>query len=487
MCVEKVQQKSSKQRHVVMAAEKDVEKQTIKNAKPFSYWLKKNNYYHERVKRFYQFTIPKNSTVLHVNCKNGYLIDAVQPRIGVGIDEDELAIAQAQDRYSSYQFHSGPLKALKPKQTFEYIILSSATTDVYDIQTQLQQLQRFCNADTRIIVDTYSYLWEPILWLTQKLRLRRKTLFKNWISRRDLQNFLHLAGFEEVTRGGYTLLPMYIPFISTLCNRLLVHLPLLWRLSLHHWVIARPQPAVLKKDQFTVSVIVPCRNEKGNIEAAVKRCPQMGKETEIIFIEGHSKDGTIDEIKRVIKKYPEKNIRYFVQDGKGKGNAVRLGFAQAKGDVLMILDADLTMPPEDLPKFFEALVGGKGELINGSRLIYGMENSAMRSLNLCANFFFSVLFTWLLNQRVKDTLCGTKVLWKKDYEKIAANRAYFGNFDPFGDFDLLFGAAKLNLKIIDVPIHYKSRIYGTTQIRRFLHGWILLGMSFVAWKKLKLW
>ena len=354
-----------------------------------------------------------------------------------------------------------------------------------DIQNLFLKLRRFSDHSTRIVVDTYSYLWEPVLWLTQKLGLRRPTLFKNWISKKDLHNFLYLAGFETVTSYRHTLLPMYVPLVSTVLNSFFVHVPLICRLCLHDVIIARPIFFERELKDFSVSVVVPCKNEKGNIEAAVTCCPQMGKKTELIFVEGGSQDGTREEIERVIKKYPEKNIRLLQQDGKGKGNAVRKGFAHAHGDILMILDADLTMPPEELPKFARALVQGRGELINGSRLVYGMESQAMRFLNVLANFFFSVLFSWLLSQRLKDTLCGTKVLFASDYKKIAKNRSFFGNFDPFGDFDLLFGAAKLNLKIIDMPVHYKSRTYGSTQIRRFLHGWILLGMSVLAMRKLK--
>lgn len=454
--------------------------------KPFDYWLKKNRYYHKQVTSFYRFVIPEKSRVLQINCKNGYLLDALNPSHGVGVDEDAACITYARNAHLPFQFYHGTIDDVA-QDSFDYIILSLATMETYDIQQLLESVRRFCTPSTRIVIDTYSSLWEPVLRITQALGLRRPTIFKNWVSHNDLQNFLELAGFQTVTKGRYMMLPMYIPVLSTIFNALLVHVPLIKRLCLNEWIIARPYEAAVTKAliESTVSVIVPCRNEKGNVEAAVTRCPVMGAKTEIIFVEGNSADGTLDEIKRVCEKYPDRNVSWYVQDGKGKGDAVRKGFAHATGDVLMILDGDLTAPPEELPKFFNALAGGKGEFINGSRLVYGMENEAMRFLNLLANFFFSRLFSWLLDQKVKDTLCGTKVLWHTDYKKIVANRHFFGNFDPFGDFDLLFGAAKLNLKIIDMPVHYKNRTYGSTQIRRFMHGWILLGMSFLALKKFK--
>lgn len=452
---------------------------------PFSYWVKKNSYYHNQLLKFYMFVIPQGMRVLQINGKNGYVLDAVQPSWGVGVDADEQYTNEARAIYPHLKFVTH-LQDISGSDQFDYIILSSITMETYDIQDLFTSLQPFCYPGTRIVVDTYSYVWEPLLRLTQKLGLRRPTQFKNWLSKKDMHNFLQLADFESVIAGRHTLLPINIPLISWFFNSVLALIPGLNRLCLHEWIIARPMPAARNPHDYVVSVIIPCRNEAGNVEAAIARTPNMGKHTEFIFVEGHSKDNTLDEIKRVVAQYPEKDIRYFVQDGKGKGDAVRKGFAHARGDVLMILDGDLTTPPEEMPKFFDALMQGKGDFINGSRLIYGMEDQAMRFLNLLANHGFSLIFTWLLSQKIKDTLCGTKVLFKKDYEAIVANRAYFGDFDPYGDFDLLFGAAKLNLKIIDMPVHYKNRLYGTSQISRFQGGFLLLMMSFVGLKKFKM-
>ena len=262
-------------------------------------------------------------------------------------------------------------------------------------------------------------------------------------------------------------------------------MPVFWKTALNEVLIARPQCPRKDPSEVTCSVVVPCRNEKGNIEAAVRRLPLMGREMEIIFVEGGSSDGTLSECRRVQGKYHHMDITVLQQDGKGKGDAVRKGFSAAKNDVLMILDADLTVPPEDLPKFFRAIVSGKGEFINGSRLVYQMEKEAMRFLNLLGNKFFSRAFTYLFEQRIRDTLCGTKVLWKDDYEKIVSGRKYFGEIDPFGDFDLLFGAVKLSLNIVEVPIRYRERAYGTTNISRFRHGILLLKMVWHGLWKIK--
>ena len=355
-----------------------------------------------------------------------------------------------------------------------------------DVQRAFEELRKVCHAGTRVILTYYNYLWEPLLRAGEHLGWKRPQPEQNWLAPPDIQNLLSLAGFQTIRIGHHLLFPLRIPFLSTLCNRVLASLPVLRKLCLVQIVVARPAPVAIPEESLSCSVIIPARNERGNIEGAVARTPRMGSRTELIFVEGNSSDGTAREIERVIAAHPDREIRLIPQaDGVGKGDAVRKGFAAATGDVLMILDADLTMPPEELPKFLRALATGRGEFINGSRLVYPMEKQAMRFLNILGNKFFSLAFTWLLDQRFKDTLCGTKVLYRKDYDRIAAGRSYFGDFDPFGDFDLIFGAAKLDLKIVEVPIRYRERSYGTTQISRFRHGWLLLRMCLFALRRIK--
>jgi hypothetical protein len=430
----------------------------------YEYWIKKNWYYHDWLSRFYQWLIPKNSTVLQIGCKTTRLLDAVSPSYAIGIEND---------------LHT----ATVPARTFDYVILSSVCMESDDIQELLQSLHQFCHSRTRIIIDIYSFWWEPILKIAQFLGLRRPTEFKNWVSIDDMNNFLALSNFEVITCGNNFLLPMYIPLLSWFINTWFAPLPIINRLCLINWFIARPKPT--RRQEYSVSIIVPCKNERGNIEPIVQRCPSLGTNTELIFVEGNSSDGTFAQIESVIQKYPTKNIRMYKQEDKGKGDAVRTGFAHASGDILMIFDGDWTIPAHELKKFYDALATGLCDFANGSRLVYDMETDAMRWLNLIANYFFGITFSWILGQRIKDTLCGTKVLFKKDYALIAQNRHYFGEFDPFGDFDLLFGAAKLHLKIMDIPVHYKARTYGSTQIRRFYHGWLLLFMSWFGLKKFK--
>lgn len=474
------------------------------------YWRKKNRYYYSELERLLRFLIPKNRKVLEIGCGTGELLKSVEPRVGVGVDFSDEMIKIAKKKYPSLEFRIDDAENLRENKKYDYIIMSDLVGELFDVWQGFRELRKVTDKDSRIVITYYNYLWEPVIRFAERLKLKMPQDYQNWLSIPDIENILSLNGYEVVKKGYSLLLPIKIPILSYFLNKYIAILPLFKRLCLIQYIIAKEVPSVPEKEisKYSVSVIIPCRNEKGNIEGAIERVPDMGSHTELIFVDGNSTDGTIEQIEEMIERYKgKKDIKLIHQIPKetekdelkndlktppnkmlklGKGDAVRKGFDAAKGDILMILDSDLTVPPEELPKFYSAMASGRGEFINGTRLVYQMEKQAMRTLNIFGNKFFSWLFTWLLEQRIKDTLCGTKVLFKKDYENIVMNRSFFGDFDPFGDFDLLFGAAKLNLKIVEVPVRYKRRTYGEIKIERFKHGLILLRMSFIAFKKLKL-
>lgn len=456
------------------------------NEKKLCEWRKRNSYYYSFLDKLYASIIRPGSKVLHIGCQSGDLLAAVKPSYGVGIDPDEASISLAKKRFGNLHFFTGDPQCLDLDEKFDYIIICNSLGSWCDIQDVFERAIKCANEETRIVVTYYSYLWEGILGLGSKLKIRRRQSYQNWLPAEDIENLLMLSGWDTIKTSSYMMMPKYIPLVSTFCNRVLSIMPILRHLNLINLVVARPLPEPKTDETYSVSVLVPCKNERGNIEEAIKRIPDMGRETEIIFVDGSSTDGTAEEIEKQIAAYPHRKIKLVHQgDGVGKGDAVRKGFAVASGDVLVIQDADLTAPPEDLPKFFHALCDGKGEYINGSRMVYPMEKQAMRFLNLLGNKFFGMLFSWLLEQRFRDTLCGTKMLSRKHYDLIAENRSYFGDFDPFGDFDLIFGSIKQNLKVVEVPVTYRARTYGSTSISRFRHGLLLLKMSWIAFKKIK--
>jgi hypothetical protein len=440
-------------------------------------------HYHQLVKNYYVFVIPPGMRVLEVGCGLGDLLATVKPARGVGVDFSPAMIELARTRHPELEFQVADAAEFSSEEKFDYIVLSDLVNDLPDVQAVLEKLQAVSHSRTRLVINFFNNLWRPILKSAERSGGKSPTLLQNWLSLGDMKNLLHLAGWEVVKTDTRILWPVNTPLVAPALNRGLA--PLVPALCLTVGIVARPQPQPAAERHYRCSVVIPARNEAGNIEAAVQRTPEMGLGTEIIFIEGHSKDNTWEEIGRVAAKYPQRNIKVLKQQSKGKGGAVREAFAAATGDLLFILDADLTMPPEELPKFYEVARTGKADFVNGVRLVYPMEEEAMQFLNMIANKFFGIAFTWLLRQPLKDTLCGTKVVFRADYEAIARNRAYFGDFDPFGDFDLLFGAAKLNLRILDLPIRYRARTYGETNIHRWSHGWLLLRMVMFAARRLK--
>jgi SAM-dependent methyltransferase len=450
-------------------------------------YRKRFAYYYAEISRYCAYFIPADAAVLEVGCGTGELLDQVPGKTRVGIDCSPRMIDEARRQFPHLTFHVMTAEEIDLPATFDVILLSNLIGYLDDVETALSALHRVCHERSKLIITYHNHVWEPLLGLGEALGIKHRSPAQNWLSQSDIRNMLYLAGFETFKSTQRTLVPVRIPLLSSLMNRYVAVLPGIRHLALNQFVFARPQPVWREgPPSYSVSVVIPARNESGNIETAIRRLPCFGRSVEILFIEGHSKDDTWPMIQAMAEKYQSThNIVIARQDGAGKGDAVRKGFDLATGDVLMILDGDLTTPPETLPRFYRALVEGKGDFIMGSRLVYPMEKQAMRFLNMLGNKLFSMAFTWLLDQPVKDTLCGTKVLFRSDYGRLAANRAFFGDFDPFGDYDLIFGAFKLNLKIAEIPIRYAARTYGETNISRFRHGWLLLQMCLFAARRIK--
>lgn len=365
------------------------------------------------------------------------------------------------------------------------VLMLSMTDEMEDIYNDLLALREGFIPSTRIYVVTMNRLWGA---LKRKIYgLNEELNHNNWIPPSEISNFFEQAGFEVIEQRNTVILPIQIPIISNFANRWLSQIPIIRQLSM--FTITTVRPLLRTKIKIpSVSVIVAARNEVGNIRNLIARLPILSPVQELIFVEGGSQDATWETIQEVIQENQEKfkyEILAYQQTGTGKGDAVRLGFSKASGDILIILDADLSVPPEELPRFIENLVNDKCEFANGSRLVYPMEKQSMQFLNLVGNRLFGVVFSFLIGQSIRDTLCGTKALWASDYRVLASQRAYFGDFDPFGDFDLIFGASRLGLKIRDIPVHYKARVYGATNISRFRHGILLLRMTGFAARRLR--
>jgi SAM-dependent methyltransferase len=447
-------------------------------------WRRRNRTYHRLIESLHRFLVPEGARVLEIGSGSGDLLAALRPSRAVGIDVSDAMTRLARERHPDLEFHTAPGERFRVDELFDYVLLSDLVPYAYDLEELLRNVRAMTNDRSRIVIHSYSQLWRPMIRAAELVRLKPRKPIRNWVTIGDVRNLLELADMEVLSVTRQILFPKKLPLLSTFFNGVVARIPLIRHLCVTWWVVARPRPSRVAED-LTVSIVVPCRNEAGMIDEIVRRTPALGAATELIFVEGGSTDDTRGAIDRAIATHLDRQISVHEQTGKGKGDAVRLGFERARNDLLMILDADLTVAPEDLPKFYRAVASGHADFANGSRLVYELQPGAMQSLNILGNKFFSATFSALLEQPVKDTLCGTKVLRRSDYEAIARNRAYFGDFDPFGDFDLLLGASRRRLKIVDVPVRYGARTYGQTNISRFRHGLLLFQMAAFAFGKLK--
>jgi len=445
--------------------------------------------FHSQLLRHFRHHIPEGGRVLECGCGNGDLLAGLRPARGLGIDFSPAMLRKARENHgarSELDFQEQDIEAASIGEKFDHIVLDYLTGYLTDIQATLRNLRYVAHERTRLHLTTLNTLWQQPLNVAVGLGSVMRQPPSNWLSHGDLFNLLELAGWEVVGFERLQLFPFNWPLLSPLLNSVCVRLPLIRHFGITVAITARPKAACPVTDEVSCSVVVPARNESGNIRAALERIPTLGRRTEVIFVEGNSRDDTWQVIQQEAADYRGPHlVTALKQPGRGKWDAVRTGFSVARGGVLVIQDADLTAPPEDLPKFYETLVSGTAEFINGSRLVYPMEAQAMRFLNLLGNKFFALALSYVLGQSVKDSLCGTKMLLRSDYDRLLKRIAELGDFDPFGDFNLLFGASLLDLKIRDLPVRYRDRTYGETNISRFSHGWLLLRMTWFALWRLK--
>lgn len=451
-------------------------------------WISRNGYFYALLGQFLKYVIEPGKSVLLLKSEAGQLLDAIGPPVGVGVEACRRMASSAAKKYPKFSFICADYEDVSLRRTFDYVVFYTLG-DIIDIERALLNAANLATERTRFVIVNYNYLWRPLVYLAEKTGLKAPQPTQNWLNAGIIENLLYISGYEVVKSYRQILFPFYVPVLSWLLNGVAAKLPLIRGLCFLQILVARKTPDGVPghgRAGRSVSVIVPCKNERGNIEGAVERIPEMGGGTEIIFCDDKSTDGTADEVRRVIRDYPARKIRLVDGPGICKAKNVWAGFDAATGDVLMILDADLTVMPEELPYFYNALVEGRGEFINGTRMVYPMQKEAMRTLNIIGNKFFSVTFSYLLGQTLTDTLCGTKVFWRKDWPRLKALVGSWGIDDRWGDYELIFGAAKLHLKTIEVPVHYLERVYGETKMtKRLTNGLIMLRMCFAAFRKFK--
>ncbi|MFP4040290.1 MAG: glycosyltransferase [Desulfosudaceae bacterium] len=410
--------------------------------------------------KYVRFFIPANSRVLMFGCPDNCFLDKLRPEIGIGV-----AAGAGPGHAGSNIYYVDDIETFYVEETFDYIIINEVLDSAADVRRFLVGLLRMAGPETRIILNSLNPGWKGLISTLSPgspAAAGRQTRAGRF-SRRDLEKFLAISGYEIITRENYLLLPWPVPVVAAFTNRFLAKLPLLRRCCLGRLTVARPDRPPADPSEITTSVVITCRDEEGNIRDLVERIPVMGKKTELVFVEGHSVDNTVGRVREMMRQYPDRDIKLYHQTGIGQGDAFRLGFDRAEGDFLIWLEADLTTPPEEARHIWEAYAGGHGEYINGSRFVYPMAPGAMPPVNKLGNRFFSRVMSLVTGRDFTDTLCGFKGITRTGYQHIVNSPNRFDDLDPFGDFLLILGAVRYNLKIAEVPVHYQPRKYGESK------------------------
>lgn len=447
-------------------------------APSWEHWQRKNDFYHATMRDLIGGMIPPGSRVLEVGSGVGDLLASLKPRRGIGLNLAEGLTQRAREKHPELEFHTIEIDFTSLPPTFEpdYAVMTNMLDYVYDVWDMLEGLKPAIHEGTLLIVTTNNPLWAPILRLASKLGLRIPDSPRNFITNRDICSVLNLQGFQIVEEGLTLPVPKRFPLLGPLLNAIAPELPVLRFVSSIQYIAARLR---VPRPRLSCSVVIPCHNEAENIAECVRRVPNMGAWTEIIVVDDGSTDGTKDKVQAILET--DHRVRLVIlQKNQGKAAAVQAGFAAATGDVLMILDADMAVAPEELPKFLIPLQDGTADFVNGTRLIYPMHGKAMRVANFLGNKGFCLLASKVLRQRVSDTLCGTKAFFRRDYDRMP-----IGGKERWGDFDFLFGAARLKLRILELPVHYTERRAGKSKMRVLVDGWYFLRACFFGWRMLR--
>lgn len=445
-------------------------------AENWELYRERNAYFHGTQRALFRTYVPSGLAVLELGCTTGDLLATLQPGRGVGVDLARRMVEKACHKYPNLEFVEADATFFDTPERFDCIVVNNLLEYIDDIQSLLLNCNRLLKPRGRLLISTLNPLWSPLLRIGERRRLCTPDTRRNFVTGQDAVNLLGLNGFEVVKLTRRTLLPKKIPVVTSLVNLVAAQTPLVRRLCMTEFLVARPAARAAR--DYSVSVVVPCYNEAGNIEECVRRVPAMGTHTEVLVVDDGSMDGTAAMVKPELN--PAVQVRCLAyQPNRGKLNAVRTGFDAARGEILVILDADMTVPPEDLPHFYRPLREGLADFINGTRLIYPMATGSMKLQNFIGNKLFGVLVSWLAGIRLSDTLCGTKAFFREDY------RHFQMGHDPWGDFDFLFGAAQRTCKILEVPIHYQERRAGQSKMKALRHTWALLKACWAGFWRVK--
>jgi ubiquinone/menaquinone biosynthesis C-methylase UbiE len=444
--------------------------------------LKKlNAFYNDYLIRWTKALVPPRRRVLDIGCGRGDVLAAVRPTVGLGLDLSPTMVRRAAADHghgtSGLQFIEQAVEEFQGDGTFDAALLTNTLEYAYDIGAILDRARAALRDNGRLLITTANPVWSPIFKAASKVGMRIPECDRLWVTNEDLDNLLKLHGFEVVDKRMDLVLPKPVPGLGDALNWAVSRTPVMRYLGSTQLIAARKLPE--KARAYSVSAIVPCYNEAGNVERCVREMVKLGSRTELIIVDDGSKDGTAALVNPALRSDIDVKVVSY-SPNVGKGNAVQRGFERATGDILMILDADLTTHPEELGPLYEAMSTGRAEFVNCTRFVYPMDGQAMKFANYVGNKVFTIAVSLVMDRRVSDTLCGTKAMFRTDYEHFTMGR------DPWGDYDFLFGAAQLRLAVCELPVHYRDRLAGVSKMNSMKHAKNLVRMCLHGFRQVQI-
>ncbi len=352
-------------------------------------------------------------------------------------------------------------------------------TDLFEVSTDILELLSMVNKllgkDGIIVICSINQKWNRILNLFERLNLKDGNQKRLFINSTIVLNIAKVTGLEFVTQRNKQIFPFRMLGLGSLINNILEILFFPFSFGIRIYSILNQQEKFNEEKKYSKSIIIPAKNEEKNLKPLLNQIPELEEDHEIILAIGDSEDKTYEVAKEIkeARCWPFE-VKVIKQTGKGKANAVWEAVEEASKEVIIILDADISVNPETIVQFNSVIDTGKASFVNGTRLIYGMESGAMRIVNNLGNRIFQYIVSIIIGQKITDSLCGTKVFFRKDFNKIKLWKELVQMKDPFGDFDMIFTAGYFGLKILEIPVRYQARVYGVTQIKRFRDGYKLI-------------
>lgn len=373
---------------------------------------------------------------------------------------------RASGGYQNVTYLNKGLLDFEADETYDYIIFYESLNYEGDLYSIFRKLKKIIHRDSKVFVIEINPFILFLLKILSRVGLLVPDFKRNMLHLSDLENLVNIFGFDIVDKGYRFAVPFKIFGLGDVINSILPRVSLLRNFCFGQYIVFRLHPLEAGKQNLSCSVVVPCHNEEGNIADCIARIPNFGAWREIIVVDDGSTDRTKDMVKKIMRGRSDIRLISYEKNC-GKGYAVNIGWQEAKGDVFMMLDCDSTTPPEELALFHEAMEYG-AEFVNGTRVIYPREKNSIPFFNRLGVTFFAHLISWITQKRISDTFCGTKVFLKKYWNCFQIKEFLWG------DWDLFFTAARYRMKMLELPVHYKTRKHGVTKMRPVKHGIILL-------------